>query len=613
MIRNSHEIAVRHTRGEKQISTRTFRHHLFVQDEFCPPLDSSLLAALVAELDPNTQSDQLDTLRATLTELAIQATKQHEHELAHELDLFYPATDESSSSPDFCGETTETSTASDSSIFSHQSFSSPLGFLRAALPHIPQSTLRRALSEAGAGDDGDVDMESVVESILTSELILDLQERGLDAVGDDSVQSPFTPLDDDLWTRVEPKKKPTSDGRATRKKNVRAKTLTIVDVRQRQHLLPPTPAGPPAPDPWTQLSSLSEHLATLLPPHPASFFQSHFHSPNYASPAKALRAALCSVAGTQNSSPLETSTRATLFNLLDVLRDSPAYASLDLEQRSILYADAQLALRATHGRGDDAIDIVWLLLELELDLQSGTLAMGIYHSPRSPLLPSPSAWISPSTESPPPPSTSRNRSSSTSAAICQLPSGPPPIQPPPTSKRKSISGSTAASNQAHQWQTVPQKPPKGPHPLALHIPAYDPTNQSRHFAVTGKVRGAGNGLGKGGKGDIGELARPDLKRRMTESMKKRDEMLREASKAWSRGSAKTRGGEVALYFAEQVRLFFSSGVDGLRLLRCPLQAREYQELARREALNQARIMVESKRYVTFPPFHVSCVCSILPM
>jgi len=91
----------------------------------------------------------------------------------------------------------------------------------------------------------------------------------------------------------------------------------------------------------------------------------------------------------------------------------------------------------------------------------------------------------------------------------------------------------------------------------------------------GKVRGTGNGLGKGGRGDVGELTRPDLRQRMAASLKRRDEMLREASKAWSRGSARTRGGEVALYFAER--------------------AREFQELARREALNEARIMVESKR------------------
>jgi hypothetical protein len=33
------------------------------------------------------------------------------------------------------------------------------------------------------------------------------------------------------------------------------------------------------PDPWTRISSLSTHVASLLPPYPPSFFQSFFHSP----------------------------------------------------------------------------------------------------------------------------------------------------------------------------------------------------------------------------------------------------------------------------------------------------------------------------------------------
>lgn len=446
---------------------------------------------------------------------------------------------------------TETSTASDSSAVSHQSFSSPLGFLQAALPHMPPSQLRRALSEAGAGDEGDVDMESVVETLLTNEFIRELEERGLNALDDDEL----TRDDDLLWKRVETKRKPNANGKAAKKKNKRGKTITLVDIRQKQHLPSPLPSAPPAPDPWTQLSSLSEHLATLLPPHSASFFQSFFHSPTHPSPASALRAALSSITGTQKKSPSDTT---ILFSILDVLRDVPTYASLDAEQRSILYADAQLALRATRGRGDDAIDIVWLLLELDLDLESGTLSMGVYHA-QSPLSPShSSAWTSPT--SPLPPLTSRARSASTSAAARQLPSGPPPVLPPPTSKRKSMSSSTGGSptTDKFQWQTVPQKPPKGPHPLALYIPAYDPTNQTRRSAGAGKFRGMGNGMGKGGKGDVGELTRPDLQQRMAASLRRRDELLREASKAWSRGNSKTRGGEVALYFAERVRISLGS-------------------------------------------------------
>jgi hypothetical protein len=546
---------------------RSTGHFMSLQAEFCPPLDTSLLAALIADLSPSSPPpDQVATLRTTLKELASHATTQHEHELADELSSLCITTDESNSCPDFCGEMTGGSTTSDSSALSQHSFSSPLGFLQAALSHIPPARLRRALSEAGKGDGGDVDMESVVETLLTSEFIHELEERGLDALDDDEPRSPYN-FDDDLWKCVERKKKPNSvNGKAAKRRSTRGKTITLVDIRQRQHIPPATPAAQPAPDPWTQLSSLSEYLATLLPPNSASFFLSHFHSPSYVSPANALRAALSSIAGTQKL-PSDTT---TLFTMLDVLRDSPTYTSLDAEQRSTLYADTQLALRATRGRGDDAIDIVWLLLELVLDLESGTLAMGVYHVPQSPLSCSrSSAWISPSATSAPPLPTIRDRSSSTS----QLPSGPPPVQPPPTSKRKSIASSPGVSPtmdkaQPFEWQTVPQKPPKGPHPLALHIPAYDSTNQNRRSAGMGKLRGTGNGMGKGGKGDVGELTRPDLKQRMATSLRKRDELLREASKAWSRGNAKTRGGDVALYFAERVRvvLFRRSGIaDPMRV------------------------------------------------
>jgi hypothetical protein len=65
-----------------------------------------------------------------------------------------------------------------------------------------------------------------------------------------------------------------------------------------------------------------------------------------------------------------------------------------------------------------------------------------------------------------------------------------------------------------------------------------------------KVRGSGNGVGKGGKGDVGEL-----QRKIGVNMRKRDDMLREASKMWKRGNSKKWGGEVARYFAGRVCFF----------------------------------------------------------
>ncbi|KAH7885770.1 hypothetical protein F5I97DRAFT_1875240 [Phlebopus sp. FC_14] len=540
-----------------------------LQAEFCPPLDTSLLAALVADLEPVGSGDSrapppqlVDTLRATLKELAKQATAQYENDLCEELESIHfssqcpTTTDDSCSNPDFYGDSDYKLTC--------KSFSSPLGFLQAALPHISLSKLKRALSEADTSDASDVDMEAVLESLLTDEYVRELEERGLDGLDGDGVADPQT--GESIWHRVDTKRK-AGPTKATKKKHTRGKTIALVDIRQRQHIPSPSKnTSTPAPDPWTQLSSLSEHLATLLPPHPASFFQSHFHSPKYSSPANALRAALSSI--NKDSSP--SAHTSVLFAVLDIIRDSPTYASLDAEQRSTLYSDVQLALGATKGRGDDTIDIIWLLLELELDLESGSLAMGVYHFPQSPTSPNPSSALWSHVVSP----TSPQASNRTIKGRMDLPLGPPPTQPPPTSKRKlSSSSPTSQKPSPFEWQFIaPRKTPSnGVHPLALHIPAY---NNNRPVG-NGKVRGAGNGFGKGGKGDVGELPRPDLKRRMAESLRKRDELLKEASKAWERGNSKTRGGEVAMYFADR--------------------AREFQELARREALNEARIMVESKR------------------
>jgi hypothetical protein len=110
-----------------------------------------------------------------------------------------------------------------------------------------------------------------------------------------------------------------------------------------------------------------------------------------------------------------------------------------------------------------------------------------------------------------------------------------------------------------------------PHPLSAHIPAYTRD-------VNGiKVRGAGNVYGKGGKGDVGELGQglQEHRRRVGESMRKRDELLQEASRLWQKGNKKTRGGEVAFYFAERVgpcfrlpwRSFLNEGCSGKRVPR----------------------------------------------
>jgi hypothetical protein len=84
----------------------------------------------------------------------------------------------------------------------------------------------------------------------------------------------------------------------------------------------------------------------------------------------------------------------------------------------------------------------------------------------------------------------------------------------------------------------------------------------------------GNAFGKGGKGDIEEL-----QHRQRSRVRERNDLLRQAAGAWKSGNRKTRGGEVAAYFAER--------------------AREVQEVARKEQLESARLIVESKRFFLF--------------
>ncbi|RDB15749.1 hypothetical protein Hypma_003635 [Hypsizygus marmoreus] len=528
-----------------------------LQREFCPPLDSSLLAALLADLESDPEGNasvpsplQIGDLKVILQELSSQADESQLSEFS-DLQLTSP-TDDASSTPELYNGNTATSSSLDSDPpdFAQQPFSSPLGFLQAALPHISTAALASALENAG---NGEVDMWDVVAGILTAESIREMEERGLDALEEEDFESILRD-DENNWETVQTKKKFSSHPKAGKRKAHKAHTISVADVRQQHHVRHISnrshtnhPRSAPAPDPWTQLSSLSSHLSSLLPAHPPSFFQSYFHSPDYATPYLALHACLASVRKYSSLSSEEHTD--TLFILLDVLL--PEYENLDPEQHTRLITDVEVALKATGGNGDEALDLIKLLRDLDSDA-SGYLEMGVYHlAPPSPMV------------------ESRPKQN--------LPSGPPPIPPPPNLRPKPKPPPHSKPN-PFQWQSVPQRQTSHhvPHPLRHHIPAY------ARDVNGNKVRGAGNTFGQGGKGDVGELS--DHKRRMSESMRKRNELLRQATRMWQRGNAKTRGGEVAFYFAER--------------------AREFQELARMEALNAARTMVESKRLALDDPYTV---------
>ncbi|KAG6856444.1 hypothetical protein H0H87_004409 [Tephrocybe sp. NHM501043] len=516
------------------------------QIEFCPPLDSSLLAALLADIEADELGNdvvpslrQVEDLKSTLRELSSQAD---ESQLSEFSDLHLISnTEDTSSTPDFYRGNTATS-SSDTSESSQQSFSSPLGFLQAALPHIPTETLRLAIEGTNSED---VEMWDIVADILTADFIREMEERGLNGLDEEGLNGIETLREKNIsWETVEHKKK---SMKVVKRKPARGQTISLADVRQRQHAPKhrSTDASRPvaAPDPWTQLSSLSTHLATLLPPHPSSFFQSFFHSPNHATPYSALRACLKSINSSQSDAPSDEY-MDTFSTLLDIIL--PEYETLDHGARMRLISDVEVSLQATFGRGGDALDVAKLLRELDSD-STGSLDMGVYHV----------APQSPQTEG-------RHSNPHTSPPSIPLPPQLRPKEKPPPSSTKSS---------PYQWQKVPERrlPNQGPHPLAAHIPSY---------ANIGKVKGAGNAYGKGGKGDVGELI--DHRRRMGENLRKRDELLKQATRMWQRRNSKTRGGEIAFYFAER--------------------AREFQEAARVESLNAARSFVESKRAASGDPY-----------
>lgn len=462
---------------------------------------------MLGDLPSTTPSlTQLEELKVKLTELATQADSQ----LSDQLD---PLTEGSTSGPSLSlGDTSVTSATTNES-----DFSTPLGFLRTAFPHVSQGTLSVALKDANTSHDANVDMWHVIAGILSEEAIRELEERGLDGLDDDDADIPRAIHDQSRSWETVVRKQPPVKGK---KKKKWAQTVTLVDIRQPQHALPTRHRIDEnkslVPDTWTQVASLSSHIATFFPSRLPSYFQSYFHSPDYRTPYHAVVAALQSIA----SQTTQEDHTVILVSLLDILL--PSFEFLDSEQCSRLNNDVELCLQATQGKGEETFELVKLLDELYTDSSSGDLEMGIYHSPPG-------------------------QPTDPVKFVSKLPSGSSPVLPSPSvQRRKSSPPPTANKPSPYQWQKVPYRKTyqNVPHPLAAHIPAY------RRDVNGMKVRGSGNGIGKGGRGDVGELQ--SFKDKIQNSLRRRNEMLRMASQMWQKGNAKSRGGEAAMYFAEKV-------------------------------------------------------------
>jgi hypothetical protein len=478
--------------------------HTF-QTIYCPPLDTSLLAAIFADVEEECKTNslseptdqQIAQLQDTLEELSAHAVEDFGDDSDPYTHLIWDAPRSAWSSddtPDWSSGDVGTSSSDVSNVNFPQ-----FVFLQAAFPHIEAARLRDVISALG-GPDGSTDMKDVIEEVLGREHRRECQERGINV---------------DNFVDDRAKNKPRAECTTSAKK--KGMKLVINDVRQQHHF-----SGANglinSPDPWAQSVSLSTHLATLIPSCNPNYFQSAFHDPQHSSPCVALRHTLQKINDSLYPGNDELSEQETqhLFGMFDALLASPAYETMNAGQRDQLFCDARLSLRATNGDPNSA----WELISTILDLERG-LDVGIYHStPATPLSPT---LLSPTSPRP------KSRPSSSQWAA----SGSATASPTSPTPKNDLGG---------EWNNVPERQKARARYLADSIPAYDPNRKAR-------AKGTGNGFDRGGRGNTGELG---PMQRIAQLQKNRDQILREATRYWRGGNAGNRGGEVAQYFAERV-------------------------------------------------------------
>lgn len=459
-------------------------------------LDSSLIAAFLSEFHTELPTRrQLRGLRQTLTKLAVAAKENHDEQPVSEVSYIDDSTLSGSTLDGYSGSLSTPITDSTSPLASPRStsssaasFSSPLGFLRTAFPGVSSDRLEGVIADATCKDGWveDVDIERAVQLLLTQEYIRALEEGGLDALEDN-----HTPMHSPEWLTVK------ANGKT---KKAKMKTYTINDIRQQQYISErPHRHGPHRDIPprsfdvdiWTAVSSLAAQLSSLLPPHSESFFRSFFHSPESKSPAAALRRALTAITGVEDrdASSLDA---AVLLSLQDILRSMPEYSEQGPEERERILSDARLCLRAVQSRHGDALDLVWLLH----DLDSGELAEVPLHSRER----QGDHFIELSAATPSP----------AFGAIYE----------------RSFSGHSprGAPSKPDEWNVIPRrKPPSTGNPHACFIPARNVINKTPTH----------------------QLGSEKLKERLKDLEERLTETHMSAARAWKGANSKNLGKEVA--------------------------------------------------------------------
>ena len=401
---------------------------LWLQAEFCPPLDPSLVAMLLADTDTSSKQ-QLEILREQLAALAAQTivdTWSPEDKIPSQPDDIYG----SGSSHMTSSHSGETSTSTDS-----PSLESPLAFLCQAFPDISVESLRDALLKTGQTEL--LNMERLVEGLLSQELPAGLERENL--------ESPVTVEKE--WQGAKEKK---------RKKDAKAKAVLLIDIQQRQHKSPsgavvsPTTARGDM-DPWSHLVSLASYLSDLLPPHSASEFLSAFHSPQHATPYDALISFLNSIKPGKREEVDVDNDLITLMTLC--VGDNQDEDNFD----AIL---ARKCVLATEGRMEDALELFKLVQDIGF---SGP----IVHLPAPTL------------------STRQNDSLATKPPASPTRDKPQSLIPMnQTVPRQTTQRGTFAQAATNSWAYVEKRKPTGvqPHPHAASITSYQ--HKRYHRVIT---------------------------------------------------------------------------------------------------------------------------------
>lgn len=292
------------------------------QREFCPPLDSGLVAAMCSDLDSSPGA--LEDLREILSGLAAEAVVDSPSVII--------TTSKSSSHPSSTSGLQSPFTLSSAS----GNISSPLAFLRAAFPDLSVQVLQDAVDNASLQDET-VDMQSIVEELLSAELL----------------SSPDSDLfDEGNWEAAPIEKTSKKKG----KQAAKPRKIIMGDVRQRQLMESPSQrlALGDQIDPWSQLSSLAEYISTLVP-IPAARLLSSFHSPDYPTAFDALAAQMNSVKLSPRS---EDDIDADLIAMTEMMAGSGGADEIDAQW-------ARKCIQVTNGRIADAMDLYGILKEIK--------------------------------------------------------------------------------------------------------------------------------------------------------------------------------------------------------------------------------------------------------